>query len=108
MSVLIDIIPLSDALEMYGEPDTSCVRLQLEVLQTNLYSLLIFSAAYSLSGHVSISITSTSSIFENRRPVRLLLQSLTLTFEGQSEVVTPSIGYASIRLCSLSRELAPG
>jgi len=65
------------------------------------------SSAYSLSGHISISIASTSSIFENRRAVRLLLQSLTITFEGQTEVITPEIGYTPLRLCSMTRELAP-
>ena len=37
----------------------------------------------------------------------LLLQSLTVTFEGQSEVIIQDIGYAPIRLCSVTRELAP-
>ncbi|KZP21216.1 hypothetical protein FIBSPDRAFT_741119 [Athelia psychrophila] len=87
MSVSIAISPLSTSLEMYGEPDTS--------------------SAYSLSGHVSISLTSQASMFETRRATRLLLQSLTITFEGQSEVVTREIGYAPLRLCSMTRELAP-
>lgn len=110
MAVSIDIIPSSDTLEMYGEPDISCVLGWIFGLTNKLIYmyLLLSSAAYSLSGHVSISITSTYSIFENRRPVRLLLRSLALTFEGQSEVITPEIGYASIRLCSLNQELAPG
>lgn len=46
-------------------------------------------------------------MFETRRATRLLLQSLTITFEGQSEVITREIGYAPLRLCSITRELAP-
>ncbi|KAF7975855.1 hypothetical protein HWV62_8437 [Athelia sp. TMB] len=87
MSVSIAISPLAHSLEMYGAPDTS--------------------SAYSLSGHVSISIASSASMFETRRATRLLLQSLTITFEGQSEVITREIGYAPLRLCSITRELAP-
>lgn len=67
-----------------------------------------FSSAYSLSGHVSISLSSSSSIFGGRRrSVRLLLQSLIITFEGQSEVITRELGYAPLRLCSLTCDLAP-
>jgi hypothetical protein len=63
------------------------------------------SSAYSLSGHVSISLKSPYSFFERRSPTRLLLQSLELTFEGQTEIVTPQLGYSAVRLCSFSREL---
>jgi hypothetical protein len=66
------------------------------------------SSAYSLSGHVSISLASPSSLFGGqRRAIRLLLQSLTITFEGQSELITPEFGYAPLRLCSVVRDLAP-
>ena len=41
------------------------------------------------------------------RAVRLLLQSLTVTFEGQSEVIISQFGYAPLRLCSITHELAP-
>ena len=49
--------------------------------------------------------TSPYSLFERRRTARLLLQSVSLTFEGQSEVLAPKIGYTSLRLCSITREL---
>ena len=65
------------------------------------------SAAYSLSGHVSISVSSSHSLFNHRSTVRLLLHSLSLTFEGQSEIYTPCTGYSSLRLCSVTREFAP-
>lgn len=65
------------------------------------------SSAYSLSGHISISLSSPFSLFESRRTARLLLQSISLTFEGQSEVFTPNTGYSSLRLCAVTRELAP-
>ncbi|KAF8965324.1 hypothetical protein BDZ97DRAFT_1918456 [Flammula alnicola] len=87
MSLALSIHPLSDDLHMYGELDSS--------------------SAYSLSGHISISVSSPYSIFEARRTARLLLQSVTLTFEGQSEIFTPSTGYSSLRLCSITRQLAP-
>ncbi|TFK54707.1 hypothetical protein OE88DRAFT_1653168 [Heliocybe sulcata] len=87
MSVSLNIHPLSDSLEFYGHPDPS--------------------AAYSLSGHVSICLSSTSSRFDRRRAVRLLLQSLTITFEGQTELITVETGYSGVRLCSITRELAP-
>ncbi|KAI0950093.1 hypothetical protein AcW1_006085 [Taiwanofungus camphoratus] len=85
MTVTIEILPFSDSLDMYGEPDKS--------------------AAYSLSGNISISLSSSSSFFERRRTIRLLLQSLTVVFEGQSELITPETGYAPCRLCSVSKEL---
>lgn len=65
------------------------------------------SSAYSLSGHVSISLSSPYSFFSTRRTARVLLESVSLTFEGQSEINTPETGYAAIRLCSVSRDIAP-
>ncbi|KAG0705113.1 hypothetical protein DFH29DRAFT_908915 [Suillus ampliporus] len=89
MPVSIDIVPFSDSLELFGEAD--------------------FSSAFSLAGHVSVSISSPSFMFQRRRSTtRALLQSLTITFEGQSEVITPDIGYAPLRLCSITRELVNG
>jgi hypothetical protein len=65
------------------------------------------SSAYSLSGHVSISVTSPFTLFERRRTARLLLQSVLLTFEGQTEIITPQTGYSPLRLYSITREIAP-
>ena len=65
------------------------------------------SSAYSLSGHVAISLSSPYSFFSTRRTARVLLQSVSLTFEGQSEINTPETGYAAVRLCSVSRDIAP-
>lgn len=63
---------------------------------------------FSLSGHVSVSLSSPSSLFVRRRsPARILLQSLTITFDGQSEALSPATGYAPIRLCSITRDLLP-
>ena len=45
------------------------------------------------------------TLFDRRRAVRILLRSLVITFEGQAEIVTPEIGYAAVRLCSISKEL---
>uniref|UniRef100_A0A8H8CNP2 Uncharacterized protein n=1 Tax=Psilocybe cubensis TaxID=181762 RepID=A0A8H8CNP2_PSICU len=87
MSMRITIHPFSDHLHMYGPSDPS--------------------SAYSLSGHISLSVTSPFSLFESRRTARLLLQSLTITFEGQSEIFTPNTGYSSLRVCSVTHELAP-
>ena len=88
MAVTIDIVPFSDPLEMVGEPDPS--------------------SAYSLSGHVAISISSQNSFFNRRRrTVRLILQSLTIAFEGQTELISPQISYVPLRLCSVTRQVAP-
>ncbi|KAF9014043.1 hypothetical protein BDQ17DRAFT_1270182 [Cyathus striatus] len=85
MSPSIAIHPLSDQLDMYGQPDSS--------------------TAYSLSGHVTVSISSPRWLFDHRRTSRLLLHSLCLTFEGQSEAFTPDSGYSGTRLCTVSQEL---
>lgn len=68
------------------------------------------SAAYSLSGYVQISLVPSlyASYFERRRAVSVLLQSLIVTFEGQTELVTEETGYAAFRLCSLEQELVTG
>ncbi|KAJ6597119.1 hypothetical protein DFH09DRAFT_112536 [Mycena vulgaris] len=83
MSVSIDIVPLAPSLDMYGAPDTS--------------------SAFSLSGHVSIALTSPYSVFERRRPARILLKSVLLTFDGQTEVITRTLGYSPLRLCTVTR-----
>lgn len=105
MSVAIEIVPLSCTLDMYGEPDSSCVPSFRCIRCGDLHATS--RSAYSLSGHVSISLQSAFSLFESRRTVSLLLQSLELTFEGQSEVLAPAIGYSALRLCSITRQLAP-
>ncbi|KAJ3546828.1 hypothetical protein NMY22_g1894 [Coprinellus aureogranulatus] len=87
MSMSISIHPVSTSLDMYGEPDAN--------------------SAYSLSGVVTISVSSPYSLFERRRTAKLLLQSLSLTFEGQSEIFTHSSGYTGLRLCSVTKELLP-
>ncbi|KAF5389880.1 hypothetical protein D9757_003575 [Collybiopsis confluens] len=82
MSISIAIVPLQKSLHMFGDPDRS--------------------SAYSLSGHVAIKL---SSQFLSRKFSKVLLQSLELVLEGQSEVSTPDIGYSAIRLCSSTTEL---
>ncbi|TCD66182.1 hypothetical protein EIP91_001676 [Steccherinum ochraceum] len=88
MSVSIEIVPFADSLDMYGEPDRS--------------------AAYSISGHVVISMSNKSFLFPRRRAFRLLLRSLVVTFEGQSELLAHETTYSAVRLCAISQELAPG
>lgn len=89
MGVVLDIRPFTDTLFMHGEASSS--------------------SAFSLAGHVNVSITPTRSFFNRSRPTtRLLLQSLIITFEGQSEVITPVTGYAPVRLCSVSQDLVHG
>ncbi|KAF9077128.1 hypothetical protein BDP27DRAFT_1379556 [Rhodocollybia butyracea] len=82
MSVSIKVVPLQKSLHMFGDPDRS--------------------AAYSLSGHVEITL---SPHFLSRRSSRVLLQSLQLTFEGQSEVSGPNVVYSGLRICSITNEL---
>ncbi|KAJ7063453.1 hypothetical protein C8F01DRAFT_78070 [Mycena amicta] len=85
MSVSIDVVPNGESLDLYGEPTAH--------------------SAFSLSGHVNISIASPYSVFERRRAARILLQSVQLTFDGQSEVICNALGYSPLRLCSITREL---
>ncbi|KAK7037931.1 hypothetical protein R3P38DRAFT_2696322 [Favolaschia claudopus] len=86
MSLAIDIVPLTNSLDMYGAPHNS--------------------SAFSLSGHVSISLNSSFSVFERRRTgCRVVLHSVLLTFDGQTETITSSLGYSPLRLYTLSREL---
>ncbi|KAF7323121.1 hypothetical protein HMN09_00092300 [Mycena chlorophos] len=85
MSVVVDVVPTTESLDLYGEPSSR--------------------SAFSLSGHVCISISSPYSVFDRRRTARILLQSVQLTFDGQSEVITNALGYSPLRLCSITREL---
>lgn len=68
----------------------------------------IRSAAYSLSGHIQISLSSTTGFFDRRRVSSFLLQSLTVTFEGQTELISEETGYSAFRLCSVVQELVTG
>lgn len=65
------------------------------------------SAAYSLSGHVNITLSSSGSFFERRKAAHLILQSLVITFEGQTELMSEEMGYSALRLCTISKELVP-
>lgn len=102
MALSIAVHPLTPTLDMYGEADS---RYSLHALDLIFLIHAFSSAAYSLSGHVSISVSSSQSLFSHRSTARLLLQSLSLTFEGQSEVYAHCIGYSSLRLCSVTREI---
>ena len=62
------------------------------------------SSACSLSGHVSITLHPSKL---GRKLSRYLLQSLVITFDGQTELVTPDTGYTPYRICSVTKELAP-
>jgi hypothetical protein len=62
------------------------------------------SSAYSLSGHVSITLHPSKL---RRKTARYLLQSLVITFDGQTELVTPDTGYTPYRICSVTKQLAP-
>jgi len=91
---------------------STCLALPTQRASSFMFTInfanFVISSAYALSGHVSISITSPYSLFEARRPAHLLLQSVTLTFEGQTEIFTTSTGYSAVRLCTVTRELVPG
>jgi len=50
-------------------------------------------------------LTCSSSLFERRRAIRILLRSLVIVFEGQAELVTQEATYSAIRLCTISKEL---
>ena len=46
-----------------------------------------YSAAYSLSGQINITLSSSASIFDRRRTVQLLLQSLVVTWRERCHLV---------------------
>ncbi|KAI8982858.1 hypothetical protein BD414DRAFT_87015 [Trametes punicea] len=85
----LEVLPL-DSVDMYGEPDKT--------------------SAYSLSGHVEVKLTPPTSLLYDPPPSeeRFALESLVLTFEGQSELLCPETGYASCRLIEFSQELIQG
>ncbi|GJE96438.1 hypothetical protein PsYK624_126350 [Phanerochaete sordida] len=85
MAVALEIIPSSSSLDMYGVPNERTM--------------------YSVSGHVNITLTPPSSYFEKCRTVRLALESLVVTFEGQSEFLSEETGYTATRLCTISHDL---
>ncbi|KAH9043057.1 hypothetical protein EDB85DRAFT_2138713 [Lactarius pseudohatsudake] len=87
MAIKLKIHPSSPSLDLLGPPDQS--------------------STYSLSGYVSVSLSPSHSLFEQRRTIRILLRSLVITFEGQTELITPEAGYFAARLCSVSKELVP-
>ncbi|KAI0780426.1 hypothetical protein BD413DRAFT_463126 [Trametes elegans] len=84
--VELDVLPL-EAIDMYGEPDMS--------------------SAYSLSGHVEVKLTPPTSLLCDPPATEehFTLESLVLTFEGQSELPNPETGYAACRLVEISQEL---
>ncbi|KAL6301764.1 hypothetical protein BKA93DRAFT_919347, partial [Sparassis latifolia] len=88
MTISLDIVPFSQSLDMYGEPDRS--------------------TAYSLSGHISVKVSSSPGYFSQHQASRLLLNSLTVVFEGQTEMISHEMGYTGCRLCSVSQELIHG
>lgn len=85
MAIALQIIPSSSTLDMYGVPDKRTM--------------------YSVSGHVSITLSPPSSYFEKSRTTHLALESLVVTFEGQSEFLSEETGYTATRLCTISQDL---
>ena len=80
-------------------------KFQIQPVLFIFYRLLkTISSAYSLSGHVSVTLHPSKF---HRKTVRHLLQSLVITFDGQTELVTPDTGYTPYRICSVTKELAP-
>ncbi|KAI0028512.1 hypothetical protein K488DRAFT_58408 [Vararia minispora EC-137] len=85
MALSLKILPSSSCVDMYGSPDQTCT--------------------YSISGHVVICLAASSGLLSRQGPSRFQLQSLSLTFEGQSELVTEPTGYAGARLFTVTDEL---
>lgn len=80
-------------------------KFQIQPVTFIFYRLLkTVSSAYSLSGHVSVTLYPPKF---HRKTVRHLLRSLVITFDGQTEMVTPDTGYTPYRICSVTKELAP-
>ncbi|EJD53226.1 hypothetical protein AURDEDRAFT_149021 [Auricularia subglabra TFB-10046 SS5] len=90
MSVSIEIVPLAPTVDIHGSPEAG------------------LSTAYSLSGHVLLSLSSPVNFFDPKpRPARMLLSSLEITFEGKSEFIAGPSVYAAARVISLSKQLLP-
>jgi hypothetical protein len=85
MALSVRVAPSSSSIDMYDDPDTS--------------------SAYSLSGDVILSLENQWSFLGQRKPTRVVISSITMTFEGQCEIVSPQHGYRATRLCSITQEL---
>jgi hypothetical protein len=88
MPIDVQIRPLLESVDLFGTPDAS--------------------SAYSLSGHIAITVLPSRSLFESSTRQRYTLESLELAFEGQSEQISDVTGYSAIRLCNIKRELVQG
>ncbi|KAF9509022.1 hypothetical protein BS47DRAFT_1397287 [Hydnum rufescens UP504] len=68
------------------------------------------STAYSVSGHVVLTVTPSTSLLNNSpiRPPSFRLTSLTVIFEGKCESLSPNLGYGAVRVCRVSKELVGG
>jgi hypothetical protein len=88
MPVDVQIHPLLDSVDVFGAPDAS--------------------SAYSLSGHISLTINPLRSFFGDLCSESYSLESLELIFEGQSELVSDVTGYSAVRLCSIKHQLVHG
>ena len=70
----------------------------------------VSSTAYSVSGHVVLTVTPYMSLLNNTpiRPPSFRLASLRLTFEGKCESVSPKLGYGAVRLCRVTKDVVGG
>jgi hypothetical protein len=59
---------------------------------------------YSISGHVAVTLR-TSTLRMSQRPSLYQLQSVSVCFEGQAELITDDTGYAASRLFTTTEEL---
>ncbi|KAG9019554.1 hypothetical protein FRB90_000462 [Tulasnella sp. 427] len=99
MPFTLDIIPHVPSLDMYGSARSS--------------------TAYSLSGEIVLTLTSSSSSSSlfggsstgspasgpSSRPTTIYLSSLNITFEGRTEILSHNCGYAPFRLCQVEKDL---
>ncbi|KAG8946480.1 hypothetical protein FRC04_011656 [Tulasnella sp. 424] len=101
MPFTLDIIPHVPSLDMYGSARSG--------------------TAYSLSGEIVLTLTSSSSSSSlfgssasgsaspasgpSSRPTTIYLSSLNVTFEGRTEILSHNCGYAPFRLCQVEKEL---
>ncbi|KAH9928546.1 uncharacterized protein BXZ73DRAFT_48447 [Epithele typhae] len=89
---------------------TSSSRFDIEVLpfdSVDMYGAPNKSSAYSLSGQIVVTLTPPSGFFGDAPAAdeHLLLDSLVVAFEGQSELVHTHTGYSACRLHESSQEL---
>lgn len=101
----VTVLPF-DSVDMYGPPDAEYAFI-LVLFLFEWSSHHPRRSAYSLSGQIAVNLVPPVGLFGEAPAAdeSFVLESLVVTFEGQSELVTPETGYSACRLIEFSQEL---